>query len=111
MVLHHQTMLEYIYILLTDFIFSIIYLPNNFALLHPLTYDFFAPQLINHHHISHFINEADEDCLQYLKKLHVEEFDDSVSGFKISFLFEPNPYFENEVICKEISFGQSGKTR
>lgn len=73
-----------------------------------LSLTFVSCQLINHHHISHFINEADEDCLQYLKKLHVEEFDDSVSGFKISFLFEANPYFENEVICKEISFGPSG---
>lgn len=73
--------------------------------------EFWLTTLINHHHISHFINEADEDCLQYLKKLHVEEFDDSVSGFKISFLFEANPYFENEVICKEISFGPSGVLR
>lgn len=73
--------------------------------------EFWLTTLINHHHISHFINEADEDCLQYLRKLHVEEFDDSVSGFKISFFFDSNPYFENEIICKEISYGPSGVLR
>lgn len=36
-----------------------------------------------------------------MTKLHVEDFDDVKTGYRISFHFKENPYFENDVITKE----------
>lgn len=36
------------------------------------------------------------------------EFDDIKSGYRISFHFEENPYFENDVLTKEFHLGSSG---
>jgi len=43
-----------------------------------------------------------------LTKLEVEEFEDIKSGYRIRFLFEENPYFENTVLEKEFHLGASG---
>lgn len=36
-----------------------------------------------------------------MTKLHVEDFDDVKTGYRISFHFKENPYFENDVLTKE----------
>lgn len=36
-----------------------------------------------------------------MTKLHVEDFDDVKTGYRISFHFKENPYFENDSITKE----------
>lgn len=36
-----------------------------------------------------------------MTKLHVEDFDDVKTGYRISFHFKENPYFEDEVLVKE----------
>jgi len=36
-----------------------------------------------------------------MTKLQVEDYDDVKTGYRISFHFKENPYFENEVITKE----------
>merc|ERR1711997_1282124 len=48
------------------------------------------------------------DCLQYLDKLDVEEFEDIKSGYKIQFSFSENPYFSNKVLTKEFQLGSTG---
>merc|ERR1711976_676161 len=54
------------------------------------------------------IEEDEEDCLQYLNKLEVEEFEDIKSGSRIKLYFDKNPYFDNECLTKEFHLGSSG---
>merc|ERR1719273_907987 len=69
---------------------------------------FWLTAFINHPQLSSIIEEEEEDCLQYLDKLDVEEFEDIKSGFKIQFSFSENPYFSSKVLCKEFHLGSSG---
>merc|ERR1719348_2213395 len=69
---------------------------------------FWLTAFINHPQLSSIIEEDEEDCLQYLEKLDVEEFEDIKSGFKIQFFFSENPYFSTNVLCKEFQLGSSG---
>merc|ERR1712110_373331 len=62
---------------------------------------FWLTTFINHPHMSTVIEEEEEDCLQYLNKLDVVEYEDITTGFSINLHFDDNPYFENEVITKE----------
>lgn len=70
--------------------------------------NFWVTAFVNHPQISAILEEDEEDCLHYLSKLEVEEFEDIKSGYRINFHFEPNPYFENEVLTKEFHLGSSG---
>lgn len=69
---------------------------------------FWLTAFINHPQISAIIEEDEEDCLQYLSKLEVEEFEDIKSGYRIKLYFDENPYFENDCITKEFHLGTSG---
>jgi len=62
---------------------------------------FWVTTFINHPRISGILQDQEEDCLHYMTKLHVEDFDDVKTGYSISFHFKENPYFENEVLTKE----------
>jgi len=62
---------------------------------------FWLTTFINHPHMSTVIEEEEEDCLQYLNKLDVVEYEDITTGFSINLYFDDNPYFENEMIAKE----------
>jgi len=62
---------------------------------------FWVTTFINHPRISSILQDQEEDCLHYMTKLHVEDFDDVKTGYRISFSFKENPYFENETITKE----------
>jgi hypothetical protein len=42
--------------------------------------------------------------------VNVEEFDDIKSGYRISFNFSKNPYFNNEVISKEFHLATTGRS-
>ncbi|KAJ9601615.1 hypothetical protein L9F63_000223 [Diploptera punctata] len=70
--------------------------------------NFWVTAFVNHPQISAILEEDEEDCLHYLTKLEVEEFDDIKSGYRINFHFEENPYFENDVLTKEFHLGSSG---
>lgn len=65
-------------------------------------------QFINHPQISSILDEEEEECLHYMTKLEVEEFEDIKSGYRIKFFFDSNPYFENECLVKEFHLGTSG---
>ncbi|XP_070500148.1 protein SET [Chironomus tepperi] len=62
---------------------------------------FWLTTFINHPRISSILQDQEEDCLHYMTKLHVEDFDDVKTGYRISFHFKENPYFENDVLTKE----------
>lgn len=70
--------------------------------------NFWVTAFVNHPQISAILEEEEEECLHYLSKLDVEEFDDIKSGYRIKFYFDENPYFENEVLTKEFHLGSTG---
>lgn len=59
---------------------------------------------MNHPDLAHMVDDTEENCLHYLTKLEVEEFEDVKSGYCIKFHFEENPYFENAVLIKGYHF-------
>jgi len=70
--------------------------------------NFWVTAFVNHPQISAVLDEEEEECLHYLTKLEVEEFDDIKSGYRIRFHFDENPFFENDVLCKEFHLGMTG---
>jgi len=71
---------------------------------------FWSTAIMNHPLFASFITENDRAILDYLKKVEVEEFEDIKSGYKVSFHFESNPYFENQVLTKEFHLCDPSKT-
>jgi len=67
--------------------------------------NFWVTAFVNHPQISAILDEDDEECLHYLSKVEVEEFDDIKSGYRIKFSFDENPFFENQQIVKEFHLG------
>jgi template-activating factor I len=63
--------------------------------------NFWVTAFVNHPQISRVINEEEEECLHYLVSVQVEEFEDIKSGYKIKFIFDENPFFENTELVKE----------
>lgn len=66
-----------------------------------------SKQFINHPQISGILEEEEEDCLHFMSKLEVDEFEDIKSGYRIHFHFDENPYFENRTLSKEFCLGAS----
>lgn len=73
--------------------------------------NFWVTAMVNHPSISLLIDEDEEDCLHFLTKLEVEEFEDIKSGYRIRFYFEDNPFFENTTLVKEFHLGSQGDPR
>lgn len=71
---------------------------------------FWVTAIVNHPQISGILEEEEEECLQFMEKLVVEEFEDIKSGYRIHFYFDENPYFENKLLTKEFNLGTSGET-
>ncbi|XP_052888286.1 protein SET isoform X1 [Anopheles moucheti] len=72
--------------------------------------NFWIVAIMNHPQISCILEQEEEDCLQYLEKLEVEEFEDIKSGYRILFHFEENPFFDNTVLTKEFKLGSNGES-
>ncbi|XP_074645271.1 protein SET-like [Tubulanus polymorphus] len=70
--------------------------------------NFWVTAFVNHPQISAILDEEEEECLHYLNKVEVEEFEDIKSGYRIKFHFAQNLFFENEVLCKEFHLATSG---
>ncbi|XP_013416177.1 protein SET isoform X2 [Lingula anatina] len=70
--------------------------------------NFWVTAFVNHPQVSAILQEEEEDCLRYLTKVEVEEFEDIKSGYKINLYFQENPYFENSLITKEFHLATSG---
>lgn len=71
--------------------------------------NFWVTSFINHPHVSALLNEEDEEALQFLTNVEVQDFEDIKSGYKISFHFKTNPYFEDAVIYKEFHLNNEGE--
>jgi len=69
--------------------------------------NFWVTAFVNHPQISAILDEEEEECLHYLTKVEVEEFDDIKSGYRIKLFFDENPFFENDVLCKEFFLGSA----
>jgi len=67
--------------------------------------NFWVNAVINHPQISMLIDEEEEDCLHFLNKLEVEEFENVENGFRIKFIFDENPFFDNSELVKEFQLG------
>ncbi|ODM93622.1 Protein SET [Orchesella cincta] len=52
---------------------------------------FLVNAIVNHPQISMLVDEEEEDCLHFLKKLEVEEFENVENGFRVKFIFDENP--------------------
>ncbi|XP_044765944.1 protein SET [Coccinella septempunctata] len=63
--------------------------------------NFWFTAIMNHPDLSSLIDEKEEECLQFLNRIEVIEFEDIKSGYEIQFHFEENPFFENLMIKKE----------
>ncbi|VDN57473.1 unnamed protein product [Dracunculus medinensis] len=72
--------------------------------------NFWVTTIVNHPNISVLVDEEEEECLHYLLRVEVEEFDDIKSGYRIKFVFEENPFFENDIIVKEFFLGNAEPT-
>lgn len=53
--------------------------------------------------INSLLSEEDHLILSHLKNFWVESVE-GYKGFKVSFFFDPNPFFEDEVIFKEVVY-------
>lgn len=71
--------------------------------------NFWVTAFVNHPQISAILDEDEEECLQFMTRVDVEEFEDIKSGYKISFHFKENPYFSNTELSKEFHLGTSGE--
>ncbi|XP_028266513.1 testis specific protein Y-linked isoform X2 [Parambassis ranga] len=69
---------------------------------------FWVTALLNHPHLSAHIDETDEDALSYMTDLEIESFKNNKLGYRIRFHFRRNPYFQNNIIMKELHLGVAG---
>ncbi|KAM9351255.1 testis specific protein Y-linked [Symphorus nematophorus] len=69
---------------------------------------FWVTALLNHPHLSSHIDETDEDALSYMTDLEIESFKNNKLGYRIRFHFRRNPYFQNNIIMKELHLGMGG---
>jgi len=69
--------------------------------------NFWVTAFVNHPQISAILDEDEEECLHYLSKVEVEEFDDIKSGYRIKFHFDENPFFSNTELVKEFFLGSA----
>jgi len=67
--------------------------------------NFWVTAFVNHPQISAILDEDEEECLHYLTKVEVEEFDDIKSGYRLKFHFDENPFFSNNILTKEFHLG------
>nr|XP_020467477.1 putative testis-specific Y-encoded-like protein 3 isoform X2 [Monopterus albus] len=69
---------------------------------------FWVTALLNHPHLSAHIDETDEDALSYMTDLEIESFKSNKLGYRIRFHFRRNPYFQNNIIMKELHLAIAG---
>ncbi|XP_071693190.1 NAP1-related protein 2-like [Rutidosis leptorrhynchoides] len=73
--------------------------------------DFWLTAFLAHPALSDLLNEEDQKIFKHLTSLEVEDSKDMKSGYTITFMFSPNPYFENEKLTKSITFLDEGTTK
>ncbi|KAG5837862.1 hypothetical protein ANANG_G00217530 [Anguilla anguilla] len=69
---------------------------------------FWVTALLNHPLLSAHIDESDEEALSSMSHLEVESLKNTRMGYRISFHFNCNSYFQNTTIFKEFHLGLGG---
>lgn len=72
--------------------------------------DFWLTAFLSHRTLFDFLTEEDQKVFRYLQSLDVEDFKDVKSGYRITFIFRPNPYFEDTKLVKVFRFSDEGTT-
>lgn len=72
--------------------------------------DFWLTAFLSHPALFDFLTEEDQKVFKYLQSLDVEDFKDVKSGYRITFTFRPNPYFEDTELVKVFRFSDEGTT-
>ncbi|XP_048871993.1 testis specific protein Y-linked isoform X1 [Brienomyrus brachyistius] len=69
---------------------------------------FWVTAFLNHPQLSAYIDENDEDALSYMTNLEVEFFKSNKFGYRITFQFSRNNFFQNNIIIKEFHHDMRG---
>ncbi|KAL8457420.1 hypothetical protein ACS0TY_034511 [Phlomoides rotata] len=72
--------------------------------------DFWLTAFTSHPALSELLTEEDQKMFKYLNNLEVEDSKDVRSGYSITFIFSPNPYFEDNKLTKTFTFSEDGST-
>ncbi|KAG6412273.1 hypothetical protein SASPL_124947 [Salvia splendens] len=73
--------------------------------------DFWLTAFMSHPALTELLTEEDQKIFKYLDNLEVEDFKDVKSGYSITFMFKPNPHFEDTKLTKTFSFLEEGVTK
>ncbi|KAK1373388.1 putative nucleosome assembly protein (NAP) [Heracleum sosnowskyi] len=73
--------------------------------------DFWLTALVSHPGLGDYITEEDQKIFKYLSSIEVEDSKDVKSGYSISFIFNPNPFFENSKLTKTLTFLDEGSMK
>jgi len=72
--------------------------------------DFWLTTLQNYGYTRDLMTEEDVRVFKHLKDLWVDEYDE-LKGYKITFTFEKNPFFENSTLYKEVKYSESSEVQ
>jgi len=68
--------------------------------------NFWTKAFLKNPHFPMFLSQGETDCLQFMKKLEVEESEnENENGLRIKLIFDENPFFENRELIKEFHLG------
>ncbi|XP_026431434.1 NAP1-related protein 1-like isoform X2 [Papaver somniferum] len=70
--------------------------------------NFWLLAFLSHYALGDLFSEEDQKIFRFVKSMYVEDEEDVVSGYKITFNFNRNPYFTNTSLTKKISFFEDG---
>ncbi|KAH0699238.1 hypothetical protein KY284_013453 [Solanum tuberosum] len=73
--------------------------------------DFWVTAFLSHPALGELLNVEDQKIFKYLDSLDVEDFKDVTSGYSLTFIFKPNPYFEDTKLVKTYTFLDEGSTK
>uniref|UniRef100_A0A0D6QYG8 Uncharacterized protein n=1 Tax=Araucaria cunninghamii TaxID=56994 RepID=A0A0D6QYG8_ARACU len=71
---------------------------------------FWLTAFLSHPHLRDLLTDEDCKAFKFLKSLSVEDLGDIKSGYKITFEFGPNPYFEDSKLSKVFKYVEDAST-
>lgn len=70
--------------------------------------DFWLTAFMSHPVLGDLLTEEDQQIFSHLSSIGVDDCTDVKSGYSISFVFKPNPYFEDTKLTKSFTFLDEG---
>jgi len=71
--------------------------------------EFWLKAFLNHDMMADLLDDEDQSAFKHLRELNVEDSEDVKSGFKITFTFDPNPFFKNKTLSKTFQYNDDGE--